>query len=629
MSCQTKKLLLNYLTKNEIGAMKKEVLIICCLILMFARCTSPVQKDDDTGLPAAQLPRALIITTGISEENPELAEGIVIAMQSFNKYGATVRLEPRDILFKYNELAKYNILILSTFPGYHDADKKYSLSCMSDEELNNLSRFVEEGGTLISGENVGRNYTDGTDRILVFQHLNNENWPLAGCYGVTLSEKNMTGYSLTGNLPGYFQWDISRSSFSGEGHELWTLVPDSYLSKDVKTLAYWKKGSDSTGAVFENKYGKGRSILLASSGLLHPRNDGGLSSEDQIDSFYHYIIDSYCHDNDIQAVLNPWPSGYDYAFSVTLNAEGDKEQYARVFTMLDEKKVKPTLFVSGLVNDEIRSLINDSDPSLASSGWNYVDHADLSYPQAAEDILMNEVSWNSGFKGFRFPFTSPALWTILALDENNYAYESSLGADNLDLFHGSVVPYNLVITIDGFFHSTDILELAPSYHDDYFFLDMLTDTQKPDSNALDREISVYRQYLLNYWKLGVKPYNGLMVFLGHPGYVGYNESTLGALGSLIEEVKKDNTWITTLDEVAAYRAGLDEIQFKVVPGKDKQRIEIIAPDNVKLDDVCLKFNRKIKNYKISDGKGKLLNDGNGSKLIFRAFNGQTIAYQLE
>lgn len=598
------------------------------ILLLLAGCNSPSTHEITGNSVQVMLPRVLIITSGQSEENTALAQGIVVAMQSFNKYGATVRLEPRDVLFDIKELSKYNILILSTFPGYHDADRKYSLSCLSDAEMKNLDLFVQAGGVLISGENVGRNYNDGTDRIILFQHLNPDNWGLSECYGVTLTEKNMTGYSLEGTIPGYLQWDISRNFFSREDHELWTLVPESFLEGEIKVLAYWTKGKDSTGAVIENRYGKGKSILLASSGLLHPRNDGGFCSEDQIDNFYRYVIESYRKENGISAVLNPWPEGYDYAFSVSLNAEGDLEQYRRVVEMLDRKKVRPTLFVNGSVKEEVKSLITSSGMPLASSGYKYVSHTELSYPGAVEDILMNELSWNNDFKGFRFPFTSPSLWSILALDEHEYCYESSIGADNLEFFHGSIIPYNLVITLDGFYHSTEILEIAPSYHDDYYFLEALQVLQ-PDSSVLGKEIAIYKKYLDLCWNHGVKPYGGLMVFLGHPAYVGYNDSTLTVLSSLVDKVRQDNTWIATLDEVAAFRKEIGELRFLVTADNRDQRIEVVAPENINLENVCLKFNGKIKGCSFSKGKGKIITGDGGSKVIFDGTNGQILTLTLE
>jgi hypothetical protein len=609
--------------------MKKQVFFLYLILLLMVQCSAPGVREEKVKASGPALPRVLIITTGLGQENATLAQGIVLAIQTFNKLGATVRLEPRDVLFDYSELSKYNILVLSTFPGYHDADRKYSLSYMSDEELHNLTMFVGNGGVMISADNVGRNYTDGTDRITVFQHLRPENWELSKCYGVMLTEKNMTGYGLAGNIPGYLQWDISRNSLSDEGHELWTLVPEQYDPGKVKIHGYWKRGQDSTAAMIENSFGKGKSYLLALSGMLHPRNDGGFWSEEQISEFYSYVIDSYNKDNDIGARLNPWPAGHDYAFCVSLNAEGKKEHFERVFKMLETKEVIPTVFVNGSVGEDIKSVVESSGYSLASSGYAYINHTELQYPQAVEDILLNENFWNTDFKGFRFPFTQPAGWSILALGEHGYTYESSIGADNLDFFHGSIIPYNLVVTNDGFFRSTDILEIAPSYHDDYYFLEALKVSPEPDSNMLEKDIRVYRKYLGNFWKYAVKPYDGLMVYLGHPGYVGYNDSTLTALSGLIDQVKTDNTWVTTLAEVAEFRSGLGELRIYIEHDGKRSKIMIDAPGNIYLKEVCLSFKDEIVNAAAKEGKTRIDKQDKGSRLIFDAFDGQSVSIEFK
>ena len=604
-------------------------MIICSLILFIVQCSSPSIDETASDSSKTQLPRVLIITSGIGSENPQLAQGIIVAMQTFNKLGATVRLESRDILHNYQELSKYSILIISTFPGYHDGDRKYSLSYMSDEELHNLVLYVENGGVLISGENVGRNYNDGTDRIIVFPQLNPENWELADCYGVTLSEKNLTGFNLEGEIPGYFDWDISHSFLSGEDRELWTLTPDSFTTDNHQVLGYWRKDQDSMVAVVESKFGRGKSILLASSGFLHPSNDGGGWSEEQIGKFYTYVIDSYKRENDIVVGINPWPMGYDYAFCVSLNASGELDQYERVFRMLDERKIQPGIFVNGSVGEEIKSMLINSGYPLASSGYGYIRHTDLKYPQAVEDILLNENYWDRNFTGFRFPYTNPGYWSLLALGEHDYLFESSIGADNLDFFHGSIVPYNLVISNEGFYRSTDILEIAPTYHDDYYFLNAIKGGREPDSNLLDKNIKVYRKYLSNYWEYAVKPYKGLMVYLGHPAYVGFNDSTLTALSGLIDQVQDDNTWMTSLDEVAEFRKGLGKLSFYVEGDVKRQKIVVDAPEYLVLEDVCLNFPMDIKNAEAKKGKARIKKTPGGSQLIFEASNRQSVTVEFE
>ena len=162
-------------------------------IALFVQCSTDLKFDNDPDTKGRMLPRALFITTGSGQNNVELEQGVVVAVQSFNKRGVPVRLETRDVLYHPEKLREYNILILSTFPGYHDADRKYSLTYMDDVQLENLNRFVQQGGVLIAGDNLGRNFYDGTDRIVKFGKLAPENWVLSATFGVRLSEKNMSG----------------------------------------------------------------------------------------------------------------------------------------------------------------------------------------------------------------------------------------------------------------------------------------------------------------------------------------------------------------------------------------------------------------------------------------------------
>jgi hypothetical protein len=604
--------------------MKNSVLIVFCLFIIFVQCSSPETKNAEVNIKGTPLPRVLFITSGISDEEPLLAQGITIAIQSFNKYGAIVRLEPRDILYHFEELNKFNIVILSTFPGYHDADRKYSLSYMSDEELHNLTRFVAEGGVLISGENVGRNYPDGTDRISIFKSLTADNWELSKCYGVSLSERNMTGFGLEGKIDNYLEWDLPSGQLSKDEHELWMLVPEEIISGNNHSLGSWKNSSNTPEAFFENKYEKGTVYFIALSGFLHPKNEGGFWSENQIDSFYRYIIDNYNKSHGIRISLNPWPSGFDYAFCISLNAAGTMDQYERVFQLLNTEGIQPTIFVNGLDNIDLKNFLKKKGIPLASNGFSYNNYEDMKYPQAVDDILRNENYWDMNFQGFRFPFTNSGYWGLQALSEHGYNFESSIGANNLDFFYGSVVPYNLVISDDGFYKSTDMLEIAPTYHDDYYFLKIIQEDNSPDSIQLGKNVMGYRKYLENYWNYAVKPYKGLMVFLGHPQFVGYNDTTLSALKNIIKEVKKDPTWITTLSEVTEFRSNLVNFQFYVEENTRNQEVYIDGPDNLILKDVCLNFKGKIDKVSAKKGQVKLIESENETRIIFDAFKGQIL-----
>ncbi len=601
-----------------------KIFFISLLALLLSQCAKPAGQDNDSISLYKQLPRVLFITTGISDEDGQMAQGVVVAVQSFNKKGATVRLEPRDILYDLEELSKYNIVILSTFPAYHDADRKYSLSYMSDEELHNLARFVRQGGVMISGDNVGRNFPDGTDRIIEYQQLNSENWELSKCYGLSLSEKNMTTYQNEGEITNYSKWNIDVGSLLEEDAELWTLVPDSVFSKKLKVLGYWKNGIDSIPSFIENNYEKGTAFLMSSSSFLHPVNDGGYWSVEQIENFYNYVIDEYNKLNGFNVTLNPWPNAHDYAFCATFNSEGVMDQYKRIFKALDDEHIKPTIFVNGLVNDTIRSFLKKTNYPLESSGYAYKNFKGLKYPQSLDDILRNENKWDIEFNGFRFPFTKPGYWGLLTLDKYNYAFESSIGVNNLDFIYGSVFPYNIVIANDGFYKSTDILEIAPTYHDDYYYLKVIKEDGKLNPDRLKKNVMIYTKYLENFWDRAVKPYNGLMVYLGHPQYVGYSDTTLTSLVNLIKIVKQDNTWITTINDVATFRKNLGRLQFYIEKDDEKQMIEVVAPDAIKVNDVCLNFTGKVKSASAKEGKVKIIENDKGFQLIFDAFDGQSL-----
>lgn len=607
----------------------KQILFIFTLSLLFAHCSEPVRNKNITLELNKQLPRVLFITSGISHDDGKLAQGVVVAVQSFNKKGAIVRLEPRDILYNFRELIKYNIVILSTFPGYHDADRKYSLSYMSDEELHNLASFVKQGGVLISGDNVGRNFLDGTDRIIEYQQLNPNNWELSKCYGLSLFEKNMTAYQNEGEIVNYCSWNINVGSLIEEDAELWTLVPDSVFSENLKVLGYWKNGNDSIPAITENKFEKGIAYLMSSSSFLHPVNDGGYWSVDQIEKFYSYVLDEYNELNDINLTLNPWPNGYNYAFCVTLNSAGKIAQYKNIFQALKKENIEPTIFVNGLVNDSIKAYLKSTNYHLESSGYAYKDHTGLKYPQSLNDVLQNENKWDIDFHGFRFPFTKPGYWGLLTLDEYNYAFESSIGANNIDFIHGSVFPYNLVITNNGFYKSTDILEIAPTYHDDYYFLKMITEDGEIKPEQLRKNVLIYTKYLENIWDRAIKPFNGSMVFLGHPQYVGYSDTTLKSLENIIKKIKKDNTWITTINDLAKFRKSLSLLQFYVDYKHEKQFINIIAPDKIYVKNVCLNFNGELKNVTVEKGEINIIENEESFQLIFDAFNGQTLTVQYK
>ena len=605
--------------------MKRLLVFVSILLISFTHCSAP----DSNGNGASgkeklgtHLPKVLFITTGINfeEEEKDLPKGIIVAIQTFNSRGIPVRLEPRDVLFNMDLLSQYSIIILSTTIGYHDADRKYSLTYMTDTEMRNLGKFVENGGIIIAGDNVGRNYFDGTDRILESRQLDSDNFPLSKTFGVLMKEKNMRNFSISGNITE----SLSGEFISSVQNDLWTLVPKEIISEKLEVLASWQNNGDTIPAIIKNRFGKGTAYLLASSNFINPANSGGYWSVSQIQDFYNYVADDYYAMNHIPLSLNPWPNAHEMAFCVTFNAVGGIQNFEYVVEKLNELNIAPTFFVNGIVNDTIKNFLKSSMVEVASTGFNYLNYENLSYSIALNDILRNESMWNSKFKGFRFPYTNPSFTGLMAIDLHNYTFESSISANNLEFLQGSVFPYNIVIANDKFYKSTNILEIAPTYHDDYFFLEKLTDNGYTNPNQVKKDILLYEQYLKDFWEYSVKPYNGLMVYLGHPGLVGFNKNTFSALENLIATVKKDNTWVTSINEVAEYRNKLNKFRFFIEDQTQRYIIYVVGEENALIENLTLNLNNRPLDVQAKKG-GIVVKENNQTySIVFDAFDGQSI-----
>lgn len=602
----------------------KYVLFLLMAVTLLGACKQTLEyfsgqeKGDNLD---KQLPRVLYITTGLTGQEATLPKGIVIALQAFNRKGAVVKLETRNILYEPERLKSYNMIILSTAVGYHDADRKYSLSYMSEAELENLREFVYKGGVLISGDNVGRNKPDGTDRITLHKQLEPGNYPLSESFGLKLTEMNMEGSRIYGNL-GSSEDTYLRSE---TGKNFYTLVPDTIFSERAEVMASWVSSSDTLPALVKNRYGKGTAYLLASSNFLHPAGSGGLVSTKKIMDFYEAVVMDFYEQNRIPLNLNPWPQGYDYAFCVTMNSRGELNHYERVIDLMKKHNLTAEVFVEGQVDQQVKETLEKDRFALQSSGYEFTNYRNLSYSQAMLDILRNEDQWGKEFEGFRFPFTMPAFCGLMALSEADYFFDSSIGANNLEFIHGSVVPHNIVIADQRFYKTTNIIELAPVYKDDYYFLKEIKELREQFPRKVIKKTQLYQKYLENYWEYAVKPYNGLMVYQGHPGYVANNDTTLRALENLIKSVKEDNTWITTASEIANFRRDLMKMKFYVEQQNGEVIITIDGPDGIKLENVSADLDFQPESIEVKQGSGKIHSDTLGHYIVFDAFKGQKIA----
>ena len=610
--------------------MKKNLYILLIIGILSGACSKTGNQQSfhkaDT-ISLMQMPKVLFITTGVNLETEvkDLPQSINIAIQNFNKNGIPVRLEPRDVLFDKTLLQQYPILILSTAKNIHDADRKYSLTYMTDEELEILKDYVQNGGTLILGDNVGRNYFDGTDRILQNGKLDSLNYPLSEVLGYEFAEKNMKDFEIIASKK------IAPDSLwlEKQTEDLWTLAPSKKHSKHISALANWANNDTIIPAVFQNHYGKGTAYYLSTSDFLTPISSEGLWSLDRIEKFYASIIDEYFQNHHQDIRVNPWPEGHTSALSISFNPEGNISQYKFVHQKLQSQSVKPTYVVNGILNDSIKSFLINQKANLISAGYNYINYGEINYAESVNDLLRNESKWQYDFKGFRFPFTNPTFFGLLATDLHQYQYESGITVNNMEFLHGSVFPYHLVISKDNFYKSTDILEISPTYYDDYYFLHSILDNPEMPPKELEKLTALHRQYLLDFWQYTVKPYNGLMVYLGHPGLTGFNKQTFASLDTLLETAQKDNAWLASMEEIKNFRNGFEKISVFTEKNKDAVKIVISAPKDVYIKGFSVNVNSKPGNIELAKGKAKIKKQGDYYSIIFDAFDGQEVVLLVE
>jgi len=571
-----------------------------------------------------RVPRVLIITTG-KDGTGALPEGVILTMESFLRQGAYTRLGTRDALLDKDYLAQFNILVMLTAINYHDADRLYSLTFMDDLELNILRRWIHDGGMLIAGDNLGRNLRNGTDRISMYGRLEPENWPLAEPFGVMMSERNMEGFSLYGNLADSLNGMLIPPLAEGA----WILVPDSLTGESAEVLASWQNDSLSFPALLFNEYGKGATFLLPSSYLLHPSNEGGHWNAVQINAFCEIILDKYNRNTPIRFRLMPWPDGSPAAFAVSLNSDGDAHNYNRVFSLLRRKGIAPTLFVNNTLDKAIISILEKFPHRIQSNGFRKVNMQNLSFSETVFQIEMNEQAWNQSFSGFRFPFTLNSVAGMEFLQRKGYIYDSSIGKERSTTFSGSLFPYHLPVFQGETYRVLDLIEISPLARDDYFYYRMIQDDgETADMGKLAHKAQLFADYLHHFWTHNTPRNGGMMVFLGHPLFTGYNDTVVQPLGAIIDTARAAGAWITSMEEIARRWQLLDKTLFHITSGdrgKKQCTIHTLMPEGEQLDMATITVSRKPEKVRAAYGKVSVQEARNNTwQIIFDAFNGQRV-----
>ena len=518
-----------------------------------------------------KFPKVLFVTTGDGDGRGTIPDGVVLSLQTFNRLGVSVRLENRSVLLKPEILAKYTILLIPSVTGYHDKPVPASLSYMLEIEMKNITEWVKNGGTLISDVNIGRNTIDGKDRILSKGVLDNESWLLSKCFGVELKEINTEGFSIKDT-----KLDIWKKKIISKNK--WELVPVN-STKKVNVLAKRSIDIISYPAITLNKFGKGNALLLPSFHLLTPKDDGGLSSEDEIIQFYNYIFNIAIGERNHQIFPEPWKDGYTSVYCQTFDDGGNKQQYERMISFVKQNKLPTVFFATPNIDSNIiEKILGEPYVSLQGHSFNHPDFRKLDFHQTENEFLLNREFWNTNFVGFRFPYVSNSFWGMYKLEELGFIYETSIAANNIDFIRGSVVPYNIPIFNDNFYKSLNLLEISQIYRSDWYFYQKVLEREPYTKKQQKIDADKFRTYLFDYHSKVVEPNKGVMVYLGHPMYTFISETTMQALADFLSYIKSRNVWITTLDELAKYRNRLSNLELNI----SEQQNEVVI--NMKTDN---------------------------------------------
>jgi len=535
-----------------------------------------------------QLPKVLYLTTGDGNGRGTISDGVVLALQSFNKLGVFVRLENKSVLLQPEVLKQYQIIIAPTIPSYHDMPLLEALTFLTDEEMSNLSEWVKNGGTLVAGENIGRNTTDRKDRLIEKGILDKTSWQLSDCFGVELKEIESGNFSLQADEQGI--WNSIDKPFVKSP---WRLVPVK-ISETADVWMKQKEGNVLYPALIVNKYGRGNAVLLPTFRLLHPKSDGGISTEDEINRFYERIVDLSCGKRRYPVYISPWKDAYTTAYCQTFDDGGTPEQYQRIIRFINDNNLPTVFFVTPHIRPDVQSMLkNEKLISLQGHSFNHPDFRKLDFDQTQSEFLLNRNYWHKKFIGFRFPYVSNSFWGMYMLNSLGFKYETSIAANHLEFIRGSVVPYNIPIFKNDFFASLDLLEISQIYRSDWYFyqkvlnkeIDYNTDLQKIDAKR-------FKEYLFRYFNNVVKPNNGVMVFLGHPMYSNISEVSLQPLQEFIDYLKLQNVWITSENTVAERWNKLKDLEISINENNNQVTLNIIS--NSQIDGLSFKLPEKPK-----------------------------------
>jgi len=500
-------------------------------------------------------PRVLFLTTG-TDGPGTLPSGANICLEVMDGLGAFTEVADKSVLLNRARLDSTRIIVAPTIAGYHDADRQFSLSFLDSASMANLADWVQAGGILIAGENIGRNTLEGEDRVASGNLIDEQEWPLARVLGYPMQEVNLRGAWLERDL-GAVLLQGYRKVLTGPVTDAWLLVPvESAMAGGVEVQARWSDGQTSYPAVTLNPCGRGFGIMVSHFLLLQPSVDGGAGDIPAITEFYRQVF-ALAFKGGPEVCINPWPGAHRSALAVTVNEAGGDSVGPGIKPMLEKLLGLPgsgeiDAFVTGHVPQAtLEYLKREPRVRLASLSFSHPYFRDLDYCRTVWEIARLEDFLRAPLTGFRFPYSNRTASGIFELVRRGYRYESSLFVDHASGFAGALFPYNLPVWLRGqYCLSTDMLELSPTLEDwNYYGEGALAADYTPAAQA--RDAQRFGARLQAAWHELAFERRGMMVLVLHAEYSGYSETTLAPVTQFLgTTAETGDAWCSSLAGIA-------------------------------------------------------------------------------
>jgi hypothetical protein len=539
-------------------------------VLVATNCGSrPGAAGAGTSLSNALVyPRVLFLTTG-SDGMGLLPSGANICLEVMDGLGAFTEVADKSVLLDRARLDSTRIIVAPTIAGYHDADRVFSLSYLDSASMANLVEWVQSGGILIAGENIGRNTLEGEDRVASGNLIDEREWPLASVFGYSMQETNLQGFRLTRDS-GTTLLNGFRTELTARLADAWLLVPvESAMAGSVKVQARWTDGQTSYPAVTINSCGRGFGIMVSHFLLLQPSVDGGAGDVPAIADFYRRVF-ALAFRGGPEVCVNPWPGAHRSALAVSVNEAGGDSIGAGIKPMLDKLFEIPgsgdiDVFVTGRVpQPTLEYLKREPRVRLASLSFSHPYFRNLDYCRTVWEIARLEDFLRIPVTGFRFPFSNRTTSGMFTLARRGYRYESTLFVDHAAGFAGALFPYDLPIWLrEQYCLSTGMLELSPTVEDwNYYGEGALGGSYAPDAQA--RDALRFAAKLQSAWHELVLERRGMMVLVLHAQYSGYSDTTLAPVAQFLAAAAKSaDAWCSSLAGIADWWNARRNVDIRV------------------------------------------------------------------